>query len=274
MVNKKYSIGIFDSGFGGLDITKHIVKRLPRYNYIYLGDTARTPYGTRSQEIIYSFTEQAVDFLFKENCKLIILACNTASSEALKKIQQEYLLKNYPDRRVLGVIIPAVESAIETTKNKRIGLIGTEGTIKSGAFVRELGKFDSGIKVFQNACPLLVPIVESGEKDEMVISRVLKNYLNPLIREEIDTLILGCTHYGILISEIKKITNGKLNIINEGEVVAEKLDGYLARHPEIESYLAKNSKIIFYTTDLTNKFKILGSRFFGELIKPEKVILK
>ncbi len=272
MENRKCSIGIFDSGFGGLDIMKYVVRKLPQYDYIYLGDTARTPYGTRSREVVYNFTEQAVDFLFKKGCKLIILACNTASSDALRKIQQEYLVKNYPDRRVLGVIIPAAETAVERSKNKRIGVIGTEGTVKSGAFERELKKLNPKVKVFQNACPLLVPIVESGEKDNIIIDRVLKNYLTPLMKKEIDTLILGCTHYGILSNEIKKILNG-VNIINEGEIVAEKLDDYLARHLEIEGTLSRNSKTTFYTTDLTDRFKTLGSRFFGKPVEPEKVNL-
>lgn len=156
------AIGIFDSGFGGLDILKTIVKKLPKYNYVYLGDSARAPYASRSQDLIYKFTEQAVDFLFKQNCQLIILACNTASSEALRKIQQVYLPKHYPKRRVLGVIIPAVEEAVELTTNNRIGIIGTEGTVSSKAFVREINKLKPEVKVFQKACPLFCPIVEAG----------------------------------------------------------------------------------------------------------------
>src|SRR3989344_7327726 len=160
MKDGKKFIGVFDSGFGGISILRSIVKELPNYNYLYLGDTARTPYGTRSKEIVYEFTKQAVDFMFANNCELIIFACNTASSEALRKIQQNYLPKQYPNKKVLGVLIPAVEEAVIKTKNKRIGVIATEGTVKSNSFVDEITKLDPKIKVFQNSCPLLVPIVE------------------------------------------------------------------------------------------------------------------
>ena len=265
------SIGVFDSGFGGLDVLKEIVNKLPQYNYNYLGDSARAPYGNRSQEMVYNFTVRAVDFLFSRDCQLIILACNTSSSEALRKIQREYLPKYYPDRRVLGVIIPAAEKAVDKTRNCCIGVIGTQGTVTSGAFKRELKKLNSGIKVFQNACPLIVPIVEAGEQDSEITELVLKNYLNPLIKKHIDTLILGCTHYGLLEDKIRKIVGENINIIAEGKIVAEKLKDYLDRHPEIETKLSKKSTIKFLTTDLTDRFKILGSRFFGKKIIPEKI---
>lgn len=264
-------IGVFDSGFGGLEILREIVKKLPEYDYLYLGDTARTPYGTRSQEIIYKFTKQAVDFLFKRDCQLIILACNTASSKALRKIQQKYLPKHYPQRRVLGVIIPASEEAALKTTNNRIGIIGTEGTVLSGTFEKELKKLNPKVKVFQKACPLLVSIVEEGEQNSKIVDIVLKDYLTPLIKRKIDTLILGCTHYGILEDKIRKFIGPKINIIVEGKVVAEKLKNYLERHPEIESRLSKNSKVKFFTTDSTEKFKILGSLFFGEAVLPNNV---
>ena len=209
-------VGIFDSGFGGLDITKEIVKVLPEYNYVYLGDTARAPYGSRSQELIYKFTAQAVDFLFKQNCRLIILACNTASSEALRKIQQEYLPKYYPEKKVLGVIIPTVEAAISLTKNNRIGVIATQGTVNSRAFEREFKKLNPNISVFQKSCPLLVPIVETGEHNSEIANIALKNYLNPLIKQDIDTLILGCTHYGLLKDKIRAIIGKNINLITEG----------------------------------------------------------
>jgi glutamate racemase len=273
MGNKKYSIGVFDSGFGGLDILRHIVKELPQYNYIYLGDTARTPYGGRSQETIFTFTTQAVDFLFKNNCGLIILACNTASSGALRRIQQEYLPKYYPKRRVLGVIIPTAEEAVKMSKG-RIGVIATEGSVASGAFVRELKKLDSHIRIFQQACPLLVPLVEAHEENSLASGLILKNYLQPLIRNNIDALILGCTHYGILENKIRKIVGNKITVINEGGVVGRKLKDYLYRHPEIEQSLSKESKVRFFTTDLTDKFKSFGSKFFGKNILPEKVELK
>jgi glutamate racemase len=270
---KKTSIGVFDSGFGGLSIMKAIVKKMPEYNYIYLGDTARIPYGSRSQEVIYKFTEQAVDFLFKAGCQLIILACNTASSEALRKIQQDFLPKHYPKRRVLGVIIPAVEAAVQLTKNNRIGLIGTEGTVNSGAFEREIKKLNPKIKIFQKACPLLVPIVEADEEKSLAADLILRKYLKPLINKKIDTLILGCTHYGVLENKIRKITGSKINLVTEGEVVAEKLDYYLERHPEVKGNIAKGSNPVFFTTDLTDKFKVLGSKFFSKNFSPQKIEL-
>lgn len=271
--NKKFSIGVFDSGFGGLDIFREMAKKLPEYNYIYLGDTSRTPYGNRSQEVIYKFTEQAVDFLFKEDCQLIILACNTASSEALRRIQQEYLPKNYSNKKVLGVIIPAAERAADLTKNNRVGVIGTESTVASEAFVRELKKMNPKIKVFQGACPLLVPIVEAGEERSSAADLIIRNYLRPLIKKDIDTLILGCTHYALLKNKIEKIVGKKINIITEGGVVAEKLKSYLRRHTEIERKLGKQKQIKFLTTDLTDKFRVLGSKFFGKKIFPKKIKL-
>jgi len=273
-VKRKYSIGVFDSGFGGIQILKHIVKELPEYNYIYLGDTARIPYGNRSQEVIYDFSIQAVDFLFKKGCQLIIFACNTVSSKALHKIQKEYIPKKYPGRKVLGVIIPASEEAILETKNKRVGIIGTQGTVSSGAFKRELLKIDPEIKVFQQACPLLVPIVEAGEEKSKISNWMLEKYLKPLVKNKIDILILGCTHYGFLESKIRKIIGGKIQIINEGNIVARKLREYLRKHSEIEKLLRKISELKFFTTDLTEGFETMGSKFFGKKIKPEKIVLE
>ncbi len=267
-------IGVFDSGFGGLEILKEIVKMLPQYDYIYLGDSARAPYGSRSQKLIYSFTEQGVDFLFKRGCELIILACNTVSSEALRKIQQEYLPNHYPQKRVLGVIIPAAEEGIELTKNNRIGVIATQGTVASGAFKRELKKLKSEVKVFQKACPLLCPIIEEGEQNHNVLRAALENYLPPLTEKNIDVLILGCTHYGLLKDKINAVIGDNIKLVSEGKIVAEKLKDYLKRHSEIRKELTKNSRTEFLTTDLTDKFRILGSQFFGTPIAPKKVIIE
>lgn len=272
-VKRNKSIGVFDSGFGGIDILRGIVKELPEYNYIYLGDTARSPYGTRSSVLVYEFTKQAVDFLFKSNCELVIFACNTASSDALRKIQQEYLPKNYPNKKVLGVLIPAVEEAVKNTKNKKIGVIATEGTVKSCSFIEEIKKLDSSIKVFQKACPLLVPIVEAGEQNSKAVNLILKDYIKNLTKNNIDTLILGCTHYGILENKIKNITGKNIKIISEAKIVPKKLKDYLKRHSEIENKLKKNMSVDFYSTDLTDKFITLGSKFFGKKIKVKKVIL-
>lgn len=271
--NKQKFIGVFDSGFGGIDILRGIVKELPIYNYLYLGDTARAPYGTRSKEVIYEFTKQAVDFLFANNCELIIFACNTASSDALRKIQQEYLPKYYPKKKILGVLIPAVEEAVVKTQNQKIGVIATEGTVQSGAFIRELRKINSKIKVFQNSCPLLVPVIEAGEQNSEATKIILENYLKPFKDKGVDVLILGCTHYGILENQIKKIIGSNIIIVSEAKVVPKKLKNYLERHPEIEQKLGKNSIIKFYSTDLTKKFVLLGSKFFGQKIKVQKVFL-
>jgi len=270
-MKKTKSIGVFDSGFGGLSIMKGLIKGLPEYDFMYLGDTARVPYGNRSKEIIYEFTKQAVNFLFGKNCQIIILACNTASSDALRKIQQEYLPKNHPGKKVLGVLIPATEHAAAKTKNGKIGVIATEATIKSGAFKRELKKLNSKLKVFQNACPLLVPIVESGEYNSKIADIALGKYIKPLLSKNIDTLILGCTHYGILENKIKRLAGKEVAIVNESKIVAEKLRNYLQRHHEIEIKLSKKGKQIFYSTDLTDKFVILGSKFMGKKINVEKV---
>ena len=266
-------IGVFDSGFGGIDILREIVKKLPQYEYLYLGDTARTPYGTRTKPTIYRFTEEAVGFLFKQGCELVIIACNTASSDALRQLQRTYVPKHYPTRRVLGVLIPAAEEAIRQTKNDRIGVIATEGTVNSGAFVREIHKLNPRVKVFQQASPLLVPLVEAGEHNSPVTTIMLTQYLKPLLNKKIDTLILGCTHYGILSRQIKKIVGENVKIVSEAEIIPRDLKLYLNRHPELSSRLSTNSHITFNTTDTTDKFTKLGSQFFKRKIKAKKITL-
>jgi len=265
-------IGVFDSGFGGLTILKGIVKFLPKYDYIYLGDSARTPYGNRSQDLIFEFTKEAVDFLFRAGCQLIILACNTASAEALRKIQQEWLPLHYPERRVLGVIKPTVEEAVKLTKNNKIGVIGTEGTISSGAYAKEIKNLNPKIEVFQKACPLLVPIIEAGEHNWEGTNLILKKYLTPLLKNKIDTLILGCTHYPIIKNKIKKFT-GKIRLVSQEEIIGPKLADYLKWHPEIEKKLSKTNKKIFLTTDLTERFEKLGSQFLGQKISSKVIQL-
>ncbi len=269
-------IGIFDSGFGGLDIMKGIVRKFPDYDYVYLGDTARTPYGNRSQEVIYEYTKSAVEFLFNNDCKLIILACNTASAEALPKIQQEYLTKNFPDRRVLGVIIPACEKAASVCKNNRLAVLATESSVNSNAFVREVEKLNPDMKIFQQAAPLLVPLVETWEKDEEILLPIVRKYIKPIVDRGPDSLILGCTHYGVLEKTIKKVIEefgSEISIINESDVVAEKLAEYLKRHPEIEQNISKNKKTEFFSTDLTDRFQKIGSLLMEENISVKKANL-
>lgn len=277
------SIGIFDSGFGGLTVFKEIKKALPDYFYIYLGDSLRTPYGGRSQEAIYQFTQEAVDYLFKQGCQLIIIACNTASAEALRKLQQEWLPKNYPDRRILGVIRPVVEEATRISRFGRIGVVGTKATIESGAYERELkipafakasaGKKNSKLKVYQNACPLLVPLVEEGWLKKPETRMIIKKCLRPLKEKQVDTLILGCTHYPLLMKEFIRIAGKRVKVLDAPRIVAEKLVDYLKRHPEIESKLKKDSQVRYLTTDSPEKFASLGSKFMGRQIKGEKIEL-
>src|SRR3989339_927108 len=239
-------IGVFDSGLGGLTILKALLKELPQYNYVYLGDNARVPYGNRSPETIYEFTKQAVEFLFKKNCKIIILACNTATSTSLKKIQQEYLPKHYPDRRVLGVIKPVVEeleSQIINNKTQKIGIIGTKATVNSGAFVREIDKTLPNSSVYQQACPLLVPFIEDGLKNNKVLKLILKEYLDGLLKEKIKALVLACTHYEVIEKEIQKTIGREIKIISEGKIIAKKLEEYLQNHQEIEKKLEKHKKV-------------------------------
>lgn len=263
-------IGIFDSGFGGLTILKGILKKLPQYDYVYLGDNARVPYGSRSPETTYEFTKQAVNYLMEHGCVLVILACNTASALALRKLQKEWLLKNSPKNRILGVIRPAVEKAGEDFKNnQRIGVLATESTAKSQAFSKELKKISANrqvkIKVFEQGAPLLVPIIEAGEHNWQGTDLILKKYLNPLLRKKIDILILGCTHYPIVKKKIKKIAKN-IKLVSEDEIVPDKLADYLERHPEIERRLSKNRRRLYLTTDLNPRVKFLSSLFLGKKI--------
>lgn len=260
------NIGVFDSGLGGLTIFRELLKKLPDYNYIYLGDNARVPYGNRSPEIIYKFTRQAVDFLFKKNCSLVIIACNTSTAAALRKLQKEYLPKHYPDKRVLGVIKPTVEVATEL-KVKRVGVIGTRATVNSGSFVRELKKENPKVQVFQKAGPLLVPFIEEGEVEGPILESVLGRYIIPLIEEKIDSLILGCTHYGLIKFAIKKVVGPKIKVISEAEIVAKKLKEYLKKHPEIEKILEKDKKRQFFVTDYSLRYENLVQLFLGKHFK-------
>ena len=264
-------IGIFDSGIGGLTVVKEIFKILPQYQIIYLGDTARLPYGSRSPESIYKFTVEAVDFLFKQNCGLVILACNTASAVALRKIQKEWLPVHYPDRRVLGVIRPVAEKAAQISRFGRIGVVGTRATISSESYIRELQAQKAGVKIFQQACPLLVPLIEEGWGKRPETKKIIKYYLRPLKTAKVDTLILGCTHYPILLKIFQEVMGKQCRVLNSGLVTAESLKDYLARHPEIESKLVKGSKHRFLATELTDTFKNLAGNWLGSEVEWEKV---
>ncbi|MBI4281288.1 glutamate racemase [Candidatus Uhrbacteria bacterium] len=285
-------IGIFDSGFGGLTIFKHIARALPAYDFVYLGDNARAPYGNRSQETIYAFTVEAVDWLFKQGCTLVVLACNTASAEALRKLQQEWL-PHYKDpcrpyraipllagegggevlqhRHVLGVIRPVVEEAVKMTKG-RVGVVGTRATITAGAYTRELQKLKPGVIVIEHACPLLVPLIEEGWAGKPETKRILRYYIRPL-QQKVDTLILGCTHYPVLLDEFVRKMGKQCRVLDPGPIVAASLKDYLARHPDIDSGLSKKSVVRFCTTDDPARFNQWGGTFFGKSVKAERVVL-
>jgi len=266
-------IGIFDSGIGGLTVFKAIKRKLPNYSYFYLGDSARTPYGGRSQETIFNFTREAVDYLFKAGCQLVILACNTASAEALRRLQREWLPENYPDRRILGVIRPVAEEASKLSKTGRIGVIGTTATITSGAYSRELKNQQKKLVIIEKACPLLVPLIEEGWQDKVETKMILKKYLRGVKDFAVDTLILGCTHYPLLTKEIKRICGKKITVLDSAEIVAEKTADYLNRHPELDKLLEKNKTVKFLTTDLAEKFDKQATAFWGGEVKSEKVSL-
>ena len=266
-------IGVFDSGFGGLMVLREFLKVLPQYDYLYLGDNARIPYGTRSDKVVVRFTAQAVDYLFRQGCRLIILACHTASSKALRTIQQVYLPVHYPERRVLGVVIPTVEEALARSPGKRIGVIATEGTVSSLSFDMELKKLDPEVAVVQQACPLLVPLIESGEQDWEGTDMILKRYLATLQKARVDTLILGCTHYSIIKEKVRGIMGNNLELICSGQVTAAKLMDYLERHPEMETRLSRGGSRRYLTTDLTPRFQQLASLFMGQSLTPEVVEL-
>lgn len=274
---QNFPIGVFDSGYGGLTVLKQLVKNLPRYDFLYLGDNARTPYGTRSFGVVYEYTLQAVKYLFSQHCPLIIIACNTASAKALRNIQQLDLPVIASDRRVLGVIRPSVEKVAEITRNGHVGVLGTPGTVQSDTYPIELEKWAGGKveSVVQEACPLWVPLVENNEIDsEGAAYFVRKNIENILRKDEnLDTLILGCTHYPLLINQIRKFVPEGIKILDQGQIVAEKLQDYLYRHPEIDSKLSKNGKIRFQTTETTENFNGKAALFMGRTVEAETIRL-
>ena len=276
MSEKTYApIGVFDSGYGGLTILKELEKTLPQYDFLYLGDNARTPYGTRSFDVVYRYTLQAVKYLFEQGCPLIIIACNTASAKALRNIQMLDLPTLAPENRVLGVIRPSVEKVAEITRNGHVGVLGTVGTVVSESYPIELEKWSDGVvkSTVQEACPMWVPIVENNEiESEGADYFVRKNIENILARDkDLDTLILGCTHYPLLEQVIKKYVPAHINILKQGHIVAEKLADYLQRHPEMESRLSKSGQVIFDTTEAADNFNNKATLFMGRLVEAKTV---
>jgi glutamate racemase len=274
-VNSKKPIGVFDSGFGGLTVLKEIGKLLPEYDYLYLGDNARAPYGTRSFETVYEYTLQCVKQLFEMGCPLVILACNTASAKALRTIQQKDLPKIAPGKRVLGVIRPTTEVVGKYSKTGHVGILGTTGTITSNSYPIEIEKFYPGIVVHQEACPMWVPLVENNQFESEGADFFIKQNLDHLLEKEknIDAIILGCTHYPLLINKIKKHLPPHITLLSQGEIVAASLTDYLKRHSEIEAQLSKGKSIDFYTTDSPENFDKAASIFYGKEVKSKHLVL-
>lgn len=271
-MERNHPIGIFDSGYGGLTILKEIKKILPQYDYVYLGDNARNPYGTRSFNVVYEYTLEAVKKLFEMDCELVVLACNTASAKALRTIQQNDLPKIAPNKRVLGVIRPTAESVINITRNNHVGVLGTNGTVSSQSYVIELDKLSEGkIITTQEACPMWVPIVENNEIGTMGANYfVEKNVTNLLqVDPEIDTIILGCTHYPLLSTSIRKYLPQSIMLVEQGAIVAEKLAEYLQRHSEMEIRCSLGNSIVYYTTEQSKNFEEMASIFLNEKICAE-----
>ena len=273
MESETVSVGVFDSGFGGLDIFREIVNQLPQYSYLYFADSARAPYGPRTKEEVLEFTKQGVEFLFAKGAHLVLLACNTSSSDALRIIQEILLPCTYPDKKVLGVLVPAAEESVQVSVTGKIGVIGTQQTISSNSFNREIVKLRPDAQIYTQACPKLVPLIEQGDVDSDEMMNALREYILPLVAEKIDTLVLGCTHYGLIQKQIRKIVGEGIPIVRESEVVPRSLKNYLARHPEIHDTLSRTHRITFYTTDQTDRFEKIGSQFWGSEIRAEHISL-
>jgi glutamate racemase len=267
-------IGVFDSGIGGLTVFRSIVEQLPGYDYLYLGDNGRAPYGNRSFKTIHQYTWECVQWMFKQGCPLVILACNTASAKALRTIQQQDMPGLHTNKRVLGVIRPTAEVIGNYTQTKQIGVLGTKGTVQSGSYLLEIEHFSPELKVYQQACPLWVPLIENGEYNKPGADYYVQLYLDQLMQQspDIDTILLACTHYPLLQDKIKAHLPSNINVVAQGDIVATSLVDYLQRHPEMEQRLSKSSHRHFYTTiDDTPDFDHHATLFFGKEVKSEFV---
>lgn len=269
-------IGVFDSGYGGLTVLKEIIKKLPEYDYLYLGDNARAPYGNRSFETVYQYTLQCVKWFFEQNCSLVILACNTASAKALRTIQQNDLPVIAPGNRVLGVIRPTAEIIGTFSETKSVGILATNGTVASQSYPMETAKFFPDLKVYQEACPMWVPLIENEEYHSHGADFFVKKNLHNIFEKgkDIDVILLACTHYPLLKEKIEEYLPVGVKLISQGEIVATSLADYLTRHPEIESRCGKNGQRIFYTTDSTEDFDNHATTFYEEPISSKHVDLE
>jgi glutamate racemase len=266
-------IGVFDSGYGGLTVLSEIRKILPEYDFIYLGDNARAPYGNRSYDVVYDFTLEAVNLLFSKGAPLVIIACNTASAKALRSIQQNDLPQISSEKRVLGVIRPSTEEIGALTNTKHVGILGTTGTIQSGSYEIELKKFAPEITVTQHACPMWVPLIENNRHNSNAGKMFIEEDVKALMDKDplIDTIVLACTHYPVIKSHIQEILGSKVKVVAQGPIVAEKLVDYLSRHSEMEKRLSKNGTIRYFTTENNLVFNEKASQFLEEMIHSEHV---
>lgn len=258
-----------------MTVLKELVSELPEYDFLYLGDSARTPYGTRSFESVYEFTLEGVTYLFNQGCHLVILACNTASAKALRTIQQQDLPKIAPEKRVLGVIRPTTEQIGKFSSSGKVGIFATSGTVQSGSYEIEIAKFFPDLEVLQEACPMWVPLVENREIDNLGTDFFVEKHVKSLFEKdpEIDTILLACTHYPLLMPVIQKFIDPPIRVISQGPLVAERLKDYLTRHPEIEGKCSRNGQLSFLTTDNPEKFNEIGSRFYGKAIQSQRIHL-
>ncbi len=272
---KQGPIGVFDSGYGGLTVLKELKKHLPEYDYLYLGDNARTPYGTRSFEVVYEFTLQAIHELFNRGCSLVILACNTASAKALRTIQINDLPNLAPGKKVLGVIRPSAEYIGSVSKTKHVGFLATPGTVKSASYTIELARFYPEVKVTEHACPLWVPLIENHKHQSEAGKLIIKEDFHDLMKrdKEIDTVVLACTHYPLVHDYLQKVAPPNVQIIAQGEIVAKSLVDYLNRHPEIDELCTKQGTISYLTTESPEFFDENASEFFGEHVKASHITL-
>ncbi len=268
-------IGVFDSGYGGLTVLKEIVAELPEYDYCYLGDNARAPYGPRSFETVYHYTLEAVQWFFAQGCELVVLACNTASAKALRTIQQKDLLKIAPNKRVLGVIRPTTEIIGQFSKTGHIGILGTNGTVTSNSYPIEIDKFYPQLQVYQEACPMWVPLIENGEYNQPGADYFVQKHLNHLLGQspDIDAILLACTHYPLLMDKIRQFLPKQVQVIAQGEIVAKSLAAYLQRHQAMAEKCSKGGQIRFCTTDYAANFDQQAAIFFGKAVVSEQVDL-
>lgn len=275
-MQKANPIGVFDSGYGGLTVLKDIKAKLPGYDYLYLGDNARAPYGNRSFETVYHYTLECVQWFFKQGCPLVILACNTASAKALRTIQQNDLPRIAPGKRVLGVIRPTTEVVGNFTKTNEVGVLATSGTVLSGSYLIEIEKFFPQIKVVQEACPMWVPLVEANEYDKPGADYFVEKHIKHIFSKSanIDTLLLACTHYPLLKAKIEKFLPAGVKLLSQGQIVADSLAIYLQRHPEIEQQCSKNGLEAFFTTDSTEDFDNHATTFFGRSVQSKHLDLE